>query len=285
MTPPPHLPAHRAFTHDAMNTTFTLRLAGHPPQFAGIARECCLLLDELEGRLSRFIDSSEISQINRLQAGETLRLSDDTYRCLLLAMQLHAETGGLFDVTQGRRIARRKAGQAAPAEGEEGRLMIHPNDAAVTCETPGRELDLGGIGKGYALDRLREILVDWEIPGGLLGAGASTLLAFGPEPWPVELAGGGGTPVILDLRDLALSASGTDMQGIHIVHPARDEAGSYLSERVWALAEAAAPSDAWATALMLMTAEQVAICLEDPASSLRAAYAERGGTVAPIGPG
>jgi thiamine biosynthesis lipoprotein len=283
MNPPPILPAHRTISHDAMNTTFTLRLAADPPQFEGIARECCLLIDELEGRLSRFIDTSEVFRINRLEAGETLYLSDDTYRCLRLAMRLHAETGGLFDVTQGRRIARRKAEAPAPVDAGEGRLIIHPDAAAVTCECPGRELDLGGIGKGYALDRLREILAEWEIPGGLLGAGASTLLAFGPEAWPVELAGDG-EPVTLFLREQALSASGTDMQGTHIVHPARDEAGPYLSDRVWALAAAAGPSDAWATALMLMTPEQIAICLNDPHATLQAAYAELAGQVAPITP-
>lgn len=282
MTPPFQLPAARSFSHDAMNTTFTLRLLGDPPQFDGLVRECCSLLDELEGRLSRFIETSEISRINHLQAGETLHLGEDTHRCLLLAIQACADTGGLFDITLGRRIARRKAGETTIPATDEGRLILHPDDAAITCEAPGRELDLGGIGKGYALDRLREMLAEWEVPGGLLGAGASTLLAFGPEPWPVELACNAEHPFILPLRDQALSASGTELQGTHIVHPADDGTATYLSDRVWTIATTAAVADAWSTALMLMTREQAALCLTDP-TPLLAAYAEFDGQVVALG--
>lgn len=277
MTAPIPLPDARCVSHEAMNTTFTIRLLGDPPQFDGIIRECCCMIDEIEGRLSRFIDGSEIWRINRLQAGETLYLSEDTHRCLLLAMRACADTGGLFDITLGRRIARRKAGEAEAPEETEGRLVLHPEQPAITCEIPGRELDLGGIGKGFALDRLREMLADWDISGGLLGAGASTLLAFGPEAWPVELAGGS-DPVILQLRDQALGASGTEMQGRHIVHPGRDGDTTYLSDRVWALGSDAATADAWSTALMLMTRDQAAICLTDP-TPLHAAYAELDGKV------
>lgn len=276
MKPPFPPPPARTIVHDAMHTTFTLRLMGDPPQFDGIVRECILLIDELESRLSRFMESSEICRINRLQAGETLYISDDTHRCLLLAAQAHADTGGLFDITLGRRIARRKAGDAAAPDSEHGRLILHPEDAAITCESPGRELDLGGIGKGFALDRLREMLLDWEIPGGLLASGASTLLAFGPDPWPVELAGAAGEPVILALREQALSASGTESQGSHLIHPDHDGDVAYLSDRVWTLAPTAAVADAWSTALALMTRDQANLCLAGP-SPLQGAFAELDG--------
>lgn len=278
MTPPLQLPTARCVSHEAMNTTFNIRLLGDPPQFDGIIRECCGLIDELEGRLSRFIEGSEIWCVNRLQAGETFHLSEDTHRCLLLAMQAGADTGGLFDITLGRRIASRKAGEPAPPEASTGRLVLNPDQAAITCEIPGRELDLGGIGKGFALDRLREMLAEWDVSGGLLEAGASTLLAFGPEAWPVELSGGTGEPVILQLRDQALGASGTDMQGCHIVHPADDGGTPYLSDRVWAVAAEAALADAWSTALMLMSREQAAWCLAQPCP-VQAAYADLDGRV------
>lgn len=278
MTPPILLPAARCVSHEAMNTTFTIRLLGDPPQFDGIIRECCCLIDEIEGRLSRFIDGSEIWRINRLREGETLYLGEDTHRCLLIAMRACADTGGLFDITLGRRIASRKSGESAPPGVTSGRLALHPDLAAITCEIPGRELDLGGIGKGFALDRLREMLIDWDIPGGLLGAGASTLLAFGPEAWPVELAGASGDPVVLALRDQALGASGTEVQGCHIVHPTDDGDTPYLSDRVWAVATEAAVADAWSTALMLMNRAQAALCLADP-TPLHSAYAELDGVV------
>lgn len=279
MNPPLQLPASRCFSHDAMNTTFTFRVTDEPPQYDSILRECCGLLDELEGRLSRFIESSEISRINQLQAGETLYLGEDTHRCLLLAMHARAETGGLFDVTLGRSIARLKDGGTCSPGSEEGRLILHPDSPAITCETPGRELDLGGIGKGYALDRIVELLTDWEVPGALLGAGDSTLLAYGSEAWPVRLAGAEGEPVILHLRNQALSASGTELQGRHVVHPGDDDGTTrYLSDRVWVTAASAVMADVWSTALMLMTREQAELCLAD-LTPMHAAYAELGGRV------
>ena len=60
---------------------------------------------------------------------------------------------------------------------------------AITCEEPGREIDLGGIGKGFALDQLKQLLTEWDADDALLAAGASSLLAFGPSAWPVDLTG------------------------------------------------------------------------------------------------
>lgn len=277
------LPDCRVFSHEAMNTTFTIRLLGDRPDFAGIARECALLVDDLENRLSRFIETSEISRINHLQRGETLHLTPDTHRCLTLAARACLETGGLFDVTQGRRIALRKSGQPAPPEADAGMLILHPNAPAITCHTPGRELDLGGIGKGYALDRMRETLLELEVEGGMLEAGASTLCAFGPAAWPVALSGDDGASLVLELRDLTLSASGTELQACHIVHPAAAEDAGYLSERVWAVSAVAALADAWSTALMLMTPDEVEICLRGEGSTLQAAYAERDGGIVALG--
>lgn len=284
MKPPVPLPESHCFTHDAMNTTFTLRLYGaDPAQLAGVARECYERLDQLEGRLSRFIDTSEISQINRLPTGATLYLSDDCHQCLLQAMQAYSETSGLFDITLGTRIEQRKAGRAGPLPSPVGKLIIHPDEAAITCETPGRELDLGGIGKGFALDQLKAILSDWEVPGGLLAAGASTLLAYGPAPWPVELAVAAG-PTLMALQDRALSASGTDVQGSHIVPPWDDaETPDYLSQRVWAIAATATMADAWSTALMLMTPTEITTSLTKP-SALLQAFAELDGQLRSLNP-
>ena len=279
MNPLVPLPDSAIFTHEAMHTTFTLRLIGVDEHLvAGAARECLDLLDTLETKLSRFIDGSDVFRINRMQAGETLYLSEACHQCLLLAMQAYSLTGGLFDVTLGTRIAHRKSGAGGPLPPLAGKLVIHPDVAAITCESPGREIDLGGIAKGFALDQMSSLLLDWGVSGGLLAAGASSLLAVGPQAWPVELAGE------LEARRLALSnsslsASGTEVQGSHIVHPGGDAThGAYLSQRVWAVAASATLAEAWSTALMLMSPEAVtaAIARED---SLLHAYAEIDGRV------
>jgi thiamine biosynthesis lipoprotein len=284
MNPPVPLPDSHLFTHEAMHTTFSLRLIGHDRELlAGIAREGFDLLDGLEAKLSRFVDGSDVFRINRMQAGETLYLSEPCHQCLLLSMQACALTGGLFDITLGTRIEHRKSGANGPLPPLAGRLIIHPDVPAITCEAPGREIDLGGIGKGFALDLIKELLLDWGASGALLAAGASTLLATGPQSWPVELAGGLATRH-LALTNQALSASGTDMQGNHIVHPGGDETRTtYLSERVWALAATATLAEAWSTALMLMRQGDVCAAIARQAT-LPAAYADFDGQVVVLKP-
>ncbi len=245
-------PAH-LFTHEAMNTTFSLRIfAATPASAAGMAKECFDHLDFLEARLSCFIESSEVSRINALPAGATLYLSESTHQCLLAALDAYARTGGLFDITLGRRISHYKSGDDGAVPPLVGRLRIHPDVAAVTCESPGREIDLGGIGKGFALDQVQQILIDWGAEGGLLAAGASSLLAFGPQAWPVDLTSESGARRI-SLANQALSASGRGIQGQHLVHPGGFEAMPIqVCRRVWAVAATATQAEIWSTALMLL---------------------------------
>lgn len=273
------MPDAHLFTHDAMNTTFSLRLRGLDEATArAMARECGERLDLLEAHLSRFVDGSEVSRINQLAAGETLYLSEPTHQCLLLALQAYAATGGLFDITLGSRIQHRKAGGGGPLPPLAGRLTIHPDVAAITCEQPGRGIDLGGIGKGFALDQLQRLLTEWDAPDALLAAGASSLLAFGPSAWPVDLTGGREV-VRVALTNQALSASGTGIQGDHIVHPGGWEAmPEHPCQRVWVLATCAALAEVWSTALMLVAPGQIAEVIAGHAG-IGAVYLERDGAV------
>jgi FAD:protein FMN transferase len=246
-------------THEAMNTTFALWFRGLDEASArGIARECFHHIDLLESRLSRFRDGSDVWRINRLEAGETLYLSDDCYQCLRIALEAHVRTGGLFDITLGARIRHRKEHLDGPAPPLCGRLVIHPDVPAVTCEEPGREIDLGGIGKGFALDELQRLLADWNVGDALIAAGASSLLAIGPETWPTELTGDRGQVLEIGLCGEALSASGRATQGEHIVHP-DGEAGlpGRVPDQAWTCARSAAVAEVWSTALMLLDPAEV----------------------------
>ena len=271
------------FSHEAMNTTFTLRLRGTDAETArSVARESFELVDRLESRLSRFMDGSDVSRINRMAAGETLYLTEDCHQCLLLALDAHARTGGLFDITLGKRIEHRKSGDEGPPPAITGSLVIHPDVPAVTCAEPGRELDLGGIGKGYALDQIKRLLMDWEADDALLAAGASSLLAFGPTSWPVDLAGGCGSRRIA-LSNQALSVSGTGIQGSHIIHPGGDEDMPAIAcSRIWVLAPTAAFAEIWSTALMLVEPDEIpGIIAGEP--DIAGVYAEIHGKVEAYG--
>ena len=137
----------------------------------------------------------------------------------------------------------------------EGKLQIDPDRPAIHCTHAGREIDLGGIGKGFALDQIKTLLKDWNIPSALLSAGASTQLAYGETVWPMTLEYAGKRSYI-ELQNTALSASGTEMQGSHIMSP-RDENVTYTYPRIWALNKSAAFADTYSTAALLMSPQEL----------------------------
>jgi thiamine biosynthesis lipoprotein len=120
---------------------------------------------------------------------------------------------------------------------------------------PGRILDLGAIGKGFALECMSRILSDHGIVNALLASGASTILAMGELEWPVDLAHSRGTRR-LQLRGGALAASGTSEQGDHIVNPVDGSAPKNF-RNVWVLHPSATMADAFSTACFVMNEGQI----------------------------
>ena len=291
---PPASGLHR-FAHEAMYTTFEVIAAGEEEPYA---RQAALAtfreIDRLERLLSRFDSASDVSQINRLRPGETIRVSLEAFECLSAAKRVHAATGGAFDVTVGplMRCWRTEDGrprQPSPSEIDDarerigmdrlvfGRGAIAGQDgfeiglkASEGGAGLGISVDLGGIGKGYALEKAAELLEDWEIEAALLHSGTSTALAIGSggvaaecpagcEGWPVGVAGkwrkAAGIERIV-LRNRALSGSGTEVKGDHIIdcrtgRPAQGHLGAWVS------CASAAEADALSTAFMVMASREV----------------------------
>jgi FAD:protein FMN transferase len=235
----------RRFAHQAMNTEFEIFCVHEDGDYAQQAAWAAFdLLDRMERELSRFIPNSDISRINHLAAGESVRVNRWTFECLELARQAYRETGGAFDISIGTGLAR---------------LQIAPRDCMVT-NSGAIKLDLGGIGKGYAVDRMAEVLDDWEIRQALIHGGHSSVLALDAPPgldgWPLTL--GART---LNARRRAFSASGTRIQGGHIVDP---RTGNTVSVRVaaWVSLELDGPSpsavaEAFSTAFMILPAAEI----------------------------
>lgn len=239
------------FEHEAMKTTFSIRMVNVEATDAREAsRAAFSLLDELEQSLSRYIHGSDVWQINHMRSGDSLLIHQDCYDCLQLALQAYAATEGLFDPTIGTRIEYYKNKQSGEPPSLSGQLMLDPKRPQVHCVTAGREVDLGGIGKGYALDRLAELLREWSIESALLGAGSSTQLAMGSTAWAIELPGEHAKDS-LELSSAALSASGSSIQGAHILFPHDSQVQSLQHTRVWVMHTSAALADAWSTAAML----------------------------------
>lgn len=241
-----------------MNTTFAVRVRGVQAKLAERAAAACFrLIESIEEQLSRYLPGSDISRINGLRRGESLLVAETTHRCLLRAFEAGSRTAGLFDVTLGARTW-----EDAEDTAVAGRLEIDPRRPRVHCREAGRQLDLGGIGKGFALGECLLLLQDHGVAELLLSAGGSTHLAWGPSPWRIR--NGPGPEEAFDLAACAWSVSGEAIQGAHVIHPDTAGPADYAFRRVGVMHPDPALADAFSTAALLMSPGE----LEDFASSL-----------------
>jgi thiamine biosynthesis lipoprotein len=256
-------PAHR-FAHEAMGTIFEISVARAEEKYAGqAARAAFQEIDRLETLFSRFNACSEVSQINRLKPGESMAIGLETYECLKAAALISAETGGAFDVNF-RSPTKLKAYEVFPARTG---FVIEIQKSPDGMARKSVDLDLGGIGKGYALDKARAVLSDWGIERVLLHGGTSTALAVGSAPggrpgekgWPVGVGGTWTLPGIAKrvlLEERAMSGSGTEVKGRHILDP-RTGGPARGALAAWVSHPRGAVSDALSTAFMVLKPGEV----------------------------
>jgi thiamine biosynthesis lipoprotein len=272
------------FAHQAMATTFEAILQYEDRTYAQqAARAAFDEADRIEGHLSRFLETSDVTRINHLPAGHPLQLSLDTFECLKISAEVWAETAGAFDATVGfladcwldkekkmprtptpeeRRFARAHTGMDLI-------LFDEPTHAVALTDSPIR-VDLGGVGKGYAVDRMADLLREWSIDRALIHGGFSSVLALkapqGMAGWPVTLSDPRNrrrTLARVQLAGASVSGSGVE-KGRHIIGP-RTGAPADGQSASWSLAPDAARADALSTAFMIMTPDEVKdYCAEHP---------------------
>jgi thiamine biosynthesis lipoprotein len=239
-------------------------------------------LDRLEQELSRFQPNSEISRINRLKQGESLVVSPDTFNCLRECMYLYNLTRGAFDVSAGPLIDLWKKPSEETSAWREpspelvekvqkgiGLTWLHLEEDTFTVHLPGDgiHIDLGGYGKGYALQVMGETLSEWGIEQALLHSGYSTVLAYSTDTdrhWPLSFRKPGTKDEVflIDICNQSISSSGIQ-KGTHIVDPRN---GQPVQGRVasWVVAERPDHADALSTAFLLMEEKEIrAVCSEN----------------------
>ena len=245
-------PAH-SFSHKAMSSIFKVIANEQDREYAQQASMAVFReVDRIERLLSKYDQGSDIGQINLLKPGTSVRVAIETLECLEKAVWAHTVSGGLFDPTVG--------------TGFQWLEIDRPHFSIGWKKEGAGKLDLGGIGKGFAIDKAAEILTDWDVPEAVISGGTSTVLALGKE-WELGVGGPWGEKAgitSLTLKNKALSGSGTESRGEHIVNPKTGKpARRHLA--AWAIHPSAAASDALSTAFMMMAPEKIAqLCATNP---------------------
>jgi FAD:protein FMN transferase len=181
----------------------------------------------LDQALSDYRESSELMQVSRRSGGGPIEVSDELFRVLRAAQQIARESDGAFDVTVGPlsvlwRQARRHGelpdeARLAAARALVGRDKLELDDRrrTVTLTSPGMQLDLGGIAKGFAADEAAAVLARCGIARALIAAGGDIVVREPPpgrDGWRIAIAsiGGADRPPAgyITLRNAAVSTSG-----------------------------------------------------------------------------
>lgn len=272
-------PTLHRFGHEAMATRFELTLV-HPdaPEAAQAAQAVWQDIDSIEQQLSRFVPHGDIGRLNGSEAGRVVDLHEAAMDCLSYGKEIWEQTNGAFDVTVGPllHVLRRPDGsprKATAAEIAEAKsrcgyhlLDLDPEEFTAIPRAGNMQIDLGAIGKGYALDQAAALLRDqYGITNALLNAGTSTVLGSGSMPgrqgWLIRAGG----PEPFALQDEAVSGTGFQVQGAHVIDPRTGKLVNMRRLIRWAIAPNATLADALSTAFMVMNRREIAaFCRQYP---------------------
>ncbi|HEY6401220.1 MAG TPA: FAD:protein FMN transferase [Blastocatellia bacterium] len=272
----------------AMGSRFEVRLLGDDEErLDSVAIAVIEEIVRLDSVLSRFDPRSEIARINREARDRPARLDQEVFELLERCDQWRRLTAGYFDVTASGNVG--KAGDDAVDSGETSGLLLDAESHTARFAREGVSIDLGAVGKGYALDRGREIMLRFGVTCGLLNGGSSSVLAVGVPPeimagimgWPVAVRHPlepDAAPVAhVELADRALSCSAARHAGQQRSDVLNPLTGLPLEGDAACLTLAATAADAevFSTALLAMGREKAKHYLErTPCRDLAAGWFE-----------
>lgn len=226
------------------------------------------VVEQTNASMSPYHSESELSLFNRSRSTGWRHVSRELSVVATDALSVSRLTEGAFDPTVGPLVARYGFG---PIVGGRARFEdLHTGTEVLRKVTPGLTLDLCGIAKGHALDRITGGLADLGVRAALVELGGEVrCIGQHPDgrPWRVGIerpdAADGAMQCIIVPRDLALATSGTGRQGVdfgphgisHLIDPGHRRPVSSAPASVSVLAENAMRADALATALMVMGPE------------------------------
>ncbi len=181
--------------HRAMATEFELYLYGdNPGRLQWAAEEAFEEVDWLEKQLSVYEETSEVSGINARAATESVTVEPGLFRLLEISKEIWCDTDGAFDITvmplvrtwgffrgRGSLPTDEAIAEVLPKIGME-HVILDSERRSIRFEIPGIEINLGGIGKGYTVDLIVEVLERNGVKSAFVNAGGSTFYALGTPP-------------------------------------------------------------------------------------------------------
>ena len=286
-----------------MACRFEILLDSEDAPLVPVARTALDEIDRIEAALTYFRATSELSHVNREAASGPVVVSPELFALLHLCGEIHRQSSGAFDPTsaplsrawgflarEGRLPGPPEVAEARAAVGW-SHVELDPVRRTVRFAREGLELNLGSIGKGWALDRVTAGLKAGGATRALVSAGGSSQRAWGRSPWEVALTSSGETLASLRLRDAALGTSGAGEQHFEVAGRSYghliDPRSGWPAEGVrsaTAISGDAAVADALATAFFVGGPDVAAsVCATRPGTLAILALAAEPGTLRVIG--
>ena len=264
---------------EAMATRFEVALHGYSPaRLEAAAGEALEEIVRIESLLSRFQPTSQIAHCNARAAHEPVPVSPEVFALLRRCGELTEATNGAFDVTVAplmncwrftddtHAMPSESAIAAALAVSGMDKMQLDEDEFSVQFAREGVSLDLGSVGKGYALECAAALLVENEFENFLIHGGTSTVASHGTQPggspWriAIEHPDENEPPLLtVALHDESVSVSGLggksfiDADGVkhgHVINPRTGRAGQGAAVAA-VVCKSATESDARATALLV----------------------------------
>jgi len=228
---PQHLYHHEA-SRLSMACVYSIEAYG--PDRAALPRivdEAFDEVDRIDRLMSHYKPDSAVSRVNREAARHPVTVEPELFDFIMEAMRYNHESDGAFDITVGPlmkawgffegegRVPTDDELAAARQHVGGAHVMLNPTARTIGFDASGVELDLGGIAKGYAFDRVVRLLRQRAVAAALISAGGSTIYALGAPPgrngWDVAIedpVDPRKTALTMQLEDRALSVAGTSVK-------------------------------------------------------------------------
>ncbi len=278
-----------AISGNTMGTTYHLVLADNgidANRASAVKRKVDSLLQTVNQQMSTYIKDSEISRFNQLTDLKPFQVSPPFLRVLRLALKIHSESGGLFDVTVGPLVNLwgfgTKGSRTTPPNPEQIRETLKQvgsqfikivNDSTIHKTNPQIQIDFSAIAKGYGVDAVAALLQKTGYSNFLVEIGGEVITRGSKNgiPWKIgidrplpDVVPGSDLETVLELHDAAMATSGDyrnyftsgDSLYSHEIDPRNGRPVHNNMASVTILAPSCMLADAMATAIMVMGAKK-----------------------------